>query len=124
MPFFPNIVVFHKYLGDSKMIEYEKHYRECQQLNKPFIKARINSGHRNYYVKIDLMTCNYELSKQEQKEIKKLIHNEIEFVKSNSKSDFQGFNIDKDLAWFDGVSPEHIDEFCKSLYDLTQKYHS
>jgi len=45
-------------------------------------------------------------------------------TKLNSKSDFQGFNIDKELAWFDGIFPEHIDEFCESLYDLTQKYHN
>jgi len=117
-------MTFYKYLGDSKMFEYEKYYQECRQLNKPFIKARINPRRRNYYVQIDLMTCNYKLSKQEQEEIKKLVHNEIEFVKSNSKPDFQGFNIDKELAWFDGISAEHIDEFCKSLFDLTQKHHN
>ncbi len=117
-------MAFHKYLGDSKMFEYEKHYLECRQLNKPFIKARINPRNKNYYVQIDLVTCNYKLSNNEQEEIKKLIHNEIEFVKSNSKSDFQGFNIDKELAWFDGISTEHVDEFCIHLYDLTQKYHN
>lgn len=106
------------------MFEYEKHYLECKQLNKPFIKARISPRHGNYYVQIDLMTCNYELSKQEQEEIKKLVHNEIEFVKPNLKPDFQGFNVDKELAWFDGISIEHVDEFCKNLYDLTQKYHN
>ncbi len=57
-------MTFHKYLGDSKMFEYDKHYRKCKQLNKPFIKARINPKTRNYYVQIDLMTCNYELSNQ------------------------------------------------------------
>jgi len=113
-------MTFHKYLGDSKMFEYDKHYRECKQLNKPFIKARINPRNRNYYVQIDLMTCDYVLSNQEQEEIKKLIQSEIEFVKLN----FQDYNIDKELAWFDGISVEHVDEFCKSLYDLTQKYHN
>jgi len=117
-------MVFHKYLGDSKMFEYEKHYKECRQLNKPFIKARISPSHKNYYVQIDLMTCNYELSKVEQEEIKKLVHREMNFVELNSKSDFQGFNINKELAWFDGISPEHVDEFCNSLYDLTQSYHN
>jgi len=117
-------MAFHKYLGDSKMFEYEKHYKECKQLNKPFIKARISPSHKNYYVQIDLMPCDYELSKVEQKEIKKLVHSEMNFVKSNSKSNFQGFNIDKELAWFDGISPEHVDEFCNSLYDLTQKHHN
>ena len=113
-------MTFHKYLGDSKMFEYDKYYRECKQLNKPFIKARINSKNKNYYVQIDLMTCNYVLSNQEQEEIKKLVQSEIEFVKLN----FQDYNIDKELAWFDGISAEHVDEFCKSLYDLTQKYHN
>jgi len=115
-------MIFHKYLGDSKMFEYDKHFRECKQLNKPFIKAKINHRNKNYFVQIDLMTCNYELSNQEQEEIKKLTQNEIEFVKSNSN--FQEFSIDKELAWFDGISNEHVDEFCESLYDLTQKYHN
>jgi len=118
------MVTFHKYLRDSKMFEYDKHYRECKQLNKPFIKAKINLRNKNYFVQIDLMTCNYKLSTPEQEEIRKLVQNEIEFVKSNSKSDFQDFSIDKELAWFDGISNEHVDEFCESLYDLTQKYHN
>ncbi|MGY5152329.1 MAG: hypothetical protein ACW9XA_08680 [Candidatus Nitrosopumilus sp. bin_6a] len=114
-------MTFRKYLGDSKMFEYDKYYRECQQENKPFIKAKINPLHKNYFVQIDLMTCNYELSASEQNSIKKLTQCEIDYVKSNSKYDFQGFSIDKELAWFDGVSSEHIDDFCNSLYDLTQK---
>ncbi len=113
-------MVFHKYLGDSKMFEYDKHYRECKEQNKPFIKAKINTKHGNYYVQIDLMTCNYELSIQEQQEFKKLVKNQVEFI----QSDFQNYNINKELAWFDGISHEHVDEFCKSLYDLTQKHHN
>jgi hypothetical protein len=113
-------MVFHKYLGDSKMFEYDKHYRECKEQNKPFIKTKVNPKHGNYYVQIDLMTCNYELSIQEQEEIKKLVKNEVKF----SRPDFQDYNINKELAWFDGISHEHVDEFCKSLYDLTQKYHN
>jgi len=113
-------MAFHKYLGDSKMFEYDKHYRECKKQNKPFIKAKINPKHGNYYVQIDLMTCNYELSILEQEEFKKLVKNEVEFV----QSDFQNFNITKELAWFDGISHEHVDEFCKTLYDLTQKHHN
>ncbi|MDH3823552.1 MAG: hypothetical protein OES19_07430 [Nitrosopumilus sp.] len=106
------------------MFEYDKYYRECQQLNKPFIKARINPMHENYFVQIDLMTCNYELSKQEQKEIKKLAQNQLGFVKSTSTFNFNRFNIDKELAWFDGISSENVNKFCESLYDLTQKYHN
>jgi len=45
-------------------------------------------------------------------------------VKSNSKYDFGGFNITSELAWFDGVSSEHVDNFCNSLYDLIHTYHN
>jgi len=114
-------MTFHKYLGDSKMFEYDKHYRECQQQNRPFIKAKTNPVHDNYFIQLDMMTCNYELNEQDKEAIKKLIQSEIDYVESNSKYDFQGFNIDKELAWFDGVSSEHVDSFCTTLYDLTQK---
>ena len=117
-------MTFPKYLGDSKMFEYDKHYRECQQQNKPFIKAKINPLHKNYFVQIDLMTCNYELSTTEQDHIKKLIKNEIDYVQANSKYDFQGFSIDKELAWFDGIPSEHLNAFCIALFDLTQKNNS
>jgi len=115
--------MFHKYLGDSKMFEYDKHYRECQQTNKPFIKSKINPSHGNFYVLLDLITCDYNLSKIEQDKIKKLIQTEIKFVELSSKK-FNDFNIDKETAWFDGVSSEHVHDFCESLYDLTQKYHN
>ena len=59
-------MTFHKYLADSKMFEYDKHYRECQQQNKPFIKSKINPTHGNYTINVDLMTCNYVFSKLEQ----------------------------------------------------------
>ena len=110
-----------KYFGDSKMFEYDKFYRECQQENRPFIKAKINPLHGNYLVQIDLMTCNYELSVEMQGRISKLIQDEIKYVKLNSKYAFEGFNIDKELAWFDGVSSEHLEVFCNSLYDLSSK---
>lgn len=106
------------------MFEYDKHYRECQHLNKPFIKSRINPSHGNFFVQIDLMTCNYDFSSPELDEINKLILNEIKFVKSNSSNPFNDFHIDKEIAWFDGVSSEHVHTFCESLYDLTQKYHN
>ena len=114
-------MTFEKYLGDSKMFEYDKHYRECQQLNKPFIKARKNPTHGKYYVQIDLATCNYELTKKEQEEMIKLFTTKTSFRKSSSN--IQNFSIDKELTWFDGVSSEHVDDFCNYLYDLTQKYH-
>ncbi len=52
-----------------------------------------------------------------------MIQNEIDFVKKKSKSDFdfQGFKIDKELVWFDGVPSEHVDDFCVNPYDLTKK---
>ena len=113
-----------KYFGDSKMFEYDKYYRECRQQNMPFIKAKINPAHKNYFIQIDFLTCNYQLTEAEISQIDKLIQNEIDYVKVNSKYDFKGFNIDKELAWFDGVSIEHMDNFCGSLHDLTQKNHN
>lgn len=113
----------HKYFGDSKMFEFDKFYRDCKQQNKPFIKAKINPVHKNYFVQVDLMTCDYNLSKQTQLEINKLIQTEIDYVNLNSKYVFEGYNIDKEIAWFDGVSVEHIDDFCNTLYDIIEKFH-
>ena len=113
-------MTFHKYIGDSKMFEYDKRYRECQQQNMPFIKAKTNPAHGNYYVQIDLMTCDHVLAAKEQDEMKKLVQKEIEYVKSNGKFEFKGFSITDDLAWFDGIPSEHLDNFCNSLYDLAQ----
>jgi hypothetical protein len=117
-------MTFHKYLADSKMFEYDKHYRECKQQNKPFIKCKINPIHDNYTINVDLMTCNYVLLESEQNEIKKLILNEIKFVNLNCKNSFNDYTIDEELLWIDGVSFEHIDFLCNSIYDLTQKYHN
>lgn len=110
-----------KYFGDSKMFEYDKFYRECQQENRPFIKAKINPLHGNYLVQLDLMTCNYQLSGKTQEEISKLIQDEIKYVKLNSDYSFEGFSIGEELAWFDGISSEHLEVFCNSLYDLSSK---
>ena len=57
-------------------------------------------------------------------EIKKLIDDEKMFVNSNSKKIFYDFSIDEELIWIDGVSIEHMDLICNSIYDLTQKFHS
>lgn len=110
-----------KYIGDSKMFEYDKFYRECQQLNRPFIKYKINPTHGNYYVQIDLMTCNYDLSKLQQDKMTELIQNEIKFIQSDLDYTFNDYHIDKEVAWFDGVSSNHVHDFCESLYDLSQK---
>lgn len=109
-----------KYLGDSKMFEYDKFYRECQQENKPFIKAKTNPVHGNYFVQIDLATCDYKLSDLDKNKIEKFIQSEIVHVKTNSNYEFEGHNITDELAWFDGISAEHLDEFCNFLYDLTR----
>lgn len=101
------------------MFEYDKHYKDCQQLNKPFIKARINPKHGNYFVQIDMMSCDYDLTTEEQNEIKKLIQHEAKLVKSTLE-----FKIDKEVSWFDGISSKSVDNFCVSLYDLVQKYHA
>ena len=114
--------MFEKYLADSKMFEYDRRYRECQQQNRPFIKAKINPVHKNYFVQVDLMTCNFELSKQEQMQIKKLVHGEMDYVKSKHVYDFAGFNVTSELSWFDGISSEHVDNLCNNLYDLIQKH--
>jgi hypothetical protein len=115
--------MLYKYLGDSKMFEYDKHYRECQQQNKPFIKAKTNPVHKNYFVQIDLMTCDFKFSKQDQVQIKKFVQEEVDYVKSKSLYSFGGFSITSELSWFDGISSEHVDNFCNNLYDLTQKHH-
>ena len=114
---------FVKYLLDSKMFEYDKHYRECQQLNKPFIKAKINPIHGNYFVQIDLMTCKYHFTEFEIQKMKKMIKTELNLVQDSVKPFTPEFSIDEELAWFDGISSSHVDNFCNSLYDLTQENH-
>ena len=107
-----------KYVGDSKMFEYDKYYHECQQQNKPFIKAKTNPVHKNYFVQVDLMTCNYELSEGKQEQIRQLIVGEMEYVKSKCDYDFGGFSVTSELSWFDGISSERIDGFCSDVYDI------
>ena len=69
------------------------------------------------------MTCDYVFSKLELDEIIKLIHDEKIFVNSNFKNLLYDFSIDEEVIWIDGVSIEHMDVICNSIYDLTQKYH-
>ena len=114
-----------KFIADSKMFEYDKHYRECQQNNQPFIKARINPSNGNYYVQIDLMTCNYNLTVDGKNQVKQLFESEIAYLESNSyaKSSFKDYNVDKELSWIDGVLPSRLAPFCEKLYNLSQNYH-
>lgn len=112
-----------KFISDSKMFEYDRHYRECQQNNQPFIKAWINQHSGNYYVQIDLMTCNYNLTKDGKNQVTKLFENEITFLESSSQSSFNGYNVDEELAWFDGVLSNRLVSFCETLFDLSQNFH-
>ena len=73
---------------------------------------------------MDLMTCNYVLSKSEQNEIERIIQDEIKFVNSNCKNSFNGYSVNEELIWIDGVSSDHVDFICNSLYDLSQKFHN
>jgi hypothetical protein len=109
-----------KFIADSKMFEYDRHYRQCQQSNQPFIKARINPSNGNYYVQIDLMTCNYDLTLSMQSQVKQLFENEISFLESYPKSSFKGYNVNKELSWFDGVIPSRLVFFCEKLHDLSK----
>ena len=110
-----------KYLADSKMFEFDRYYRECQKSNQPFIKARKNPVDDNYLVQLDLITCNYDLTKQTQRDLKRLFQNEIFYLETNrlEKSIFKGSNVNEEHAWYDGVLPERLDEFCTRIFDLT-----
>ena len=55
--------------------------------------------------------------------MKKMLQIELESIQGSAKQFAQEFNIDKELAWFDGISSSRVDNFCSSLYDLTQKNH-
>ena len=110
-----------KYIGDSKMFEYDKYFRQCKEQNKPFVKARTSPQGDDYFVQLDLITCNYELSEQSQKKIQQHAEKEIQFVNLNKENKFRDYHIDKETAWFDGVSSEHVGIFCNTLYDLAQE---
>jgi len=115
-----------KYIIDSKMFEYERHYKECQQSNQPFIKARINPGNGNYYVQIDLMPCDYKLTIEGENQLRNLFEDEVTFLKLSSYLKYLSnhSSINKELSWFDGVLPDRLVLFCEKLYELSQNYHS
>ena len=113
-------MVFHKYIRDSKMFEYDKYYCDCKQENKPFIKSKINPHHGNYHVQLDLATCDFELSEEMQVQIHTLLDSEIKHIKDNLGYNFKRFCIDRELSWFDGIASEHVDDFCNALYDIVQ----
>ena len=107
------------------MFEYDKYYKSCIQNNHPFIKAKVNPINGFYNVQVDLLPCKYHLSEKGTYYLKKLFEKENEFLKSNNlnKSLFNNYSIDKELSWFDGVVPKHLNSFCEHLYDLSTKYY-
>jgi len=112
-----------KYLVDSKMFELDKHYRECQKQNFPFIKARKNPIDNNYVVKVDLITCKYNLTSEDEKNINLLFEKETNFQNEHNPKTmiFKGCNIDKELAWYDGILEDRLDAFCQNLFNLVYK---
>ena len=97
--------------------------RSAKKNNQPFIKARKNPIDDNYAVQLDLITCNYTLTIEEKSNVKKLFEKETNYLKSNNprNSIFKGCNIDKELAWYDGILPERLDAFCENLFNLSRK---
>ncbi len=114
-----------KFLADSKMFEYDKHFRECKKQNQPFIMARKNPIDDNYVVRVDLITCNYNLTIDDKNKIDHFFEKETTILKLNNpkKSIFKGCNIDQELAWYDGILPKRLDAFCENLFDLSYKSH-
>ncbi|HUU48873.1 MAG TPA: hypothetical protein VMW55_08835 [Nitrosopumilaceae archaeon] len=112
-----------KYLIDSKMFELDKHYRECQKQNLPFIKARKNPIDNNYVVKVDLITCKYNFTPEDEKNINLLFEKETNSQKIHNPKNliFKGCNIDKELVWYDGILEERLDTFCQNLFNLSDK---
>lgn len=102
------------------MFEYDKHYRDCTQNNQPFIKARINPANQNYYVQIDLLTCDYRFSKEGLRHLTKSFEDEKTCQKNGN---FIDYSVGDELSWIDGVAPKHLEQFCDNIYELSQKYH-
>jgi len=104
------------------MFELDKHYRECQKQNLPFIKARKDPVDNRYLVQVDLITCNYNFTSEDEKKIKLLFDREIKFQKKNSKTkNFKGYNFDKELVWCDGILEDRLEAFCQNLFSLANK---
>ena len=107
------------------MFELDRYYKECQKNKVPFIKARKNPMDSNYVVQLDLSTCDYKLSKEGMKKIRELFSTETEFLnsKNDTRSVFKGCNIDKELAWYDGILPNRLNAFCDTMFNLSEKFH-
>jgi len=107
------------------MFELDRYYKECQKNNIPFIKARKNPVDGNYVIQLDLITCDYKLSREGLDTVEKLFQMETEFLNSNNSTKlvFKGCNSDKELAWYDGVLPHRLNSFCETLFDLAEEHH-
>ena len=105
------------------MFEYDKHYQECKKQNQPFIKARKNPVDDNYLVQVDLITCDFNYLIGDIKNIENLFNKETNFLKLNDSKNsiFKGCSVDKELAWYDGILPDRLDNFCENLFDLSFK---
>ena len=104
------------------MFELDKHYKQCKNNNQPFIKARKNPVDDNYLVQIDLITCDYTLTIDDQNNLKKLFEKETGFLVNHSKNSiFKGSNVDEQLAWYDGILPDRLENFCEHLFTLSEK---
>lgn len=106
------------------MFELDRYYKECKKNNLPFIKARKNPIDNNYLVQLDLLTCDFKLSKKGVAKIENLFQKEIQFLKLDNltSSVFKGRNIDDKFVWFDGVLANRLNNFCESLFDLSLEY--
>ena len=107
-------------MADSKMFEIDKYFRECQQSNQPFVKARKNPVDDNYLVQMDLLSCNYILTIKEQEQIRRFFQKETDYLERAglNKSIYKGSNVDAQHTWYDGILPERLDTFCISLFEL------
>ncbi|QUC65336.1 hypothetical protein NsoK4_03580 [Nitrosopumilus sp. K4] len=112
-----------KYIADSKMFEYDKHYRNCMQNNMPFIKAKTNPLNGHYHVQIDLMPCGRVFTEEGKQNLKKLFESELELLKpkTNSKP-LPDYSVEQELSWIDEVLPERLDGFCETLYQFSEKF--
>ena len=74
----------------------------------------------NYYVSVDLITCDYRLDEKKQKLLKTIFEDEEKFLKSkpNTKSLFKGFNIQNELSYFDGVNQDRLENFLEQIYKI------
>jgi hypothetical protein len=54
---------------------------------------------------LDLITCDYDLTIEDQNNVKELFEKETNYLQSNNfrKSIFKGCTIDKEFSWYVGI---------------------